>query len=235
MNNTFRQLLPDFLHLFFPHLCAGCGSDLLKKDQSICIQCYTSLPETNFAATPANPIEQLFYGRLRVQEAMSAYYFTKHSVLQNMIHAFKYTGHKECGRQLGKWMGLQLQQSKRFRHIDYLVPMPLYPERFHRRGYNQATLLCEGMATVTEIPIHEQLVARIKPTATQTKKGRTERWKNVSDSFALIQDSSIANQHLLLVDDVITTGASLEACGTRLSELPGIKLSIATLAFSTDD
>ena len=230
-----RKLFNDFIHLLYPHTCAGCGSDLLENDQSICIHCYANLPDTNYALLPGNPIEKIFYGRLNVQQATAGYYFSKSSVLQRLIHQLKYNGNTEVGRQLGQWLGLQLQQSNRFNSVDALVPLPLYPSKEKKRGYNQATVLCEGISEILDIPILNNVVLRKRFTETQTKKGRTERLKNVDGSFEVDNSAAIQQKHVLLVDDVITTGATLEACGLAINEASDVKLSIATLAWSSDD
>lgn len=224
-----RKLFNDFLHLLYPHNCAGCGSDLLENDQEICMHCYSNLPETNFADYDGNPIEKIFYGRLPVSKATAGYYFHKQSVLQRLVHQLKYKGNKEVGWQLGKWLGLQLKSSNRFDGIDALVPLPLFPDKEKRRGYNQSTILCEGIADVLQLPVLNNAVTRKHYTDTQTKKGRSDRWTNVDNSFAIANAELLANKHVLLVDDVITTGATLEACGTALKTVQGLTLSIAAL------
>lgn len=219
----------DFLHLLYPHNCAGCGSDLLENDQEICMHCFANLPETNFALYAGNPIEKIFYGRLQIELATAGYYFNKKSALQRLIHQLKYKGNKEVGRQLGKWLGLQLQKSNRFANVQALVPLPLYPDKEKRRGYNQSTVICEGIADVMELPVLTDVVSRKRYTDTQTKKGRSDRWTNVDNSFAIGNTDLLTNKHVLLVDDVITTGATLEACGTALKTVQGLTLSIAAL------
>lgn len=225
----------DFSHLFYPHTCAGCGSDLLEEDQTVCLHCYSNLPETGFFGLQNNPIEKIFYGRLNVSSAAAGYYFTKSAVLQRLIHQLKYNGNREVGRQLGQWMGLQLKSSGRFTGIDALVPLPLFPDKEKKRGYNQSTILCEGMADIIQVPVINNLVERKHFTDTQTKKGRSERWANVEGSFEITNPEEISNKHLLLVDDVITTGATLEACGQAILQAPATQLSIATLAWASRD
>lgn len=228
MINT-RKLVNDFLHLIYPHNCAGCGSDLLENDQEICMHCFANLPETNFALYGGNPIEKIFYGRLQIELATAGYYFNKKSALQRLIHQLKYKGNKEVGRQLGKWLGLQLHKSNRFTNVQALVPLPLYPDKEKRRGYNQSTVICEGIADVMQLPVLTDVVSRKRYTDTQTKKGRSDRWTNVDNSFAISNTDLLTNKHVLLVDDVITTGATLEACGTALKTVQGLTLSIAAL------
>lgn len=193
------------------------------------MHCFANLPETNFALYAGNPIEKIFYGRLQIELATAGYYFNKKSALQRLIHQLKYKGNKEVGRQLGKWLGLQLQKSNRFANVQALVPLPLYPDKEKRRGYNQSTVICEGIADVMELPVLTDVVSRKRYTDTQTKKGRSDRWTNVDNSFAIGNTDLLTNKHVLLVDDVITTGATLEACGTALKTVQGLTLSIAAL------
>ena len=234
MINT-RKWLNDFSHLFYPHICAGCGSDLLEKGETVCLHCYTNLPETGFFALPGNPIEKIFYGRLEVKQASAGYYFTKNSVMQRLVHQLKYNGNQDVGRQLGQWMGLQLKNSGRFAGINALIPLPLFPDKEKKRGYNQATVLCEGIADIIDIPVLKEIVLRKRYTDTQTKKGRSERWANVDGSFEISDPSQLQNKHLLLVDDVITTGATMEACGYIIKQIETTELSIVTLAWSSND
>jgi ComF family protein len=229
-----RQWLTDFTHLIFPHTCTGCGSDFIETNQYICHQCYASLPETNFASYSNNPVEKIFYGRIAVEEAMAAYYFTKRSVLQQLIHTLKYRNNREVGLQLGRWMGVLLKNSNRFTGIDALAPLPLFPEKEKKRGYNQAAVLCEGISEIINVPVINNFVLRKRYTDTQTRKGRSERWKNVDGSFEVNASAPTKPNHVLLVDDVITTGATLEACGTAVVESV-TKLSVAVLAWASDD
>lgn len=234
MINT-AKWLHDFSHLFFPHTCAGCGYDLLENDQAICLRCQANLPETGFFALSGNPIEKLFYGRLEVKLAGAGYYFTKNSVLQQLIHQLKYNGNQEVGRQLGQWLGIQLKSSGRFGEIDALIPLPLFPAKEKKRGYNQAAVLSEGMADVLKLPVLKNIVHRGRFTDTQTKKGRSERWVNVDGSFEISDPYQLENKKLLLVDDVITTGATIEACGNAIKRIESTELSIATLAWASND
>ena len=153
--------------------------------------------------------------------------------MQHLMHQFKYKGNKDLGRQLGRLIGDDIQQTNRFKNVDALIPLPLFPAKEKRRGYNQATILCQGIAEVMDLEILENVIIRPQPTETQTKKGRMERWQNIEGKFQLLQPEKIRNKHVLLVDDVITTGATLEACGQELMKVENIKLSIATLCYSS--
>jgi ComF family protein len=178
----------------------------------------------------ANPVEKIFWGRLPLVAAMSEFYFSKGSIIQKLIHEFKYNGNKEIGEYLGAMIGESLRETNRFKNIDSLIPMPLFKAKEHKRGFNQATILCNGISKVMNIPVEKNNVVRKRFTETQTKKHRTERWENVTDSFKINDTSLIRGKHILLVDDVITTGATLEACGTEILKVEDTRLSIATLA-----
>jgi ComF family protein len=227
-----KEIKDSFLHLLFPHLCAGCGSDILNEESVLCMRCIDAMPETNFEIHPNNPIEKTFWGRLPLVGATAQFYFTKESLIQHLMHQFKYKRNKVLGLQLGSIMGEQIKRSGRF-EADALVPLPLFPAKEKRRGYNQATLLCEGMANAMNIPVLDKVVIRPQHTETQTKRGRIERWKNMEGKFFLPNKAAIRNKHLLLVDDVITTGATLEACGNELLKAEGVRLSVATLCVAS--
>lgn len=225
----FKEIKDALLQLVFPHVCDGCGSDVLNEESQLCLRCLAALPETNFEKHAGNPVEKMFWGRMPLVNATAVYYFTKESLMQRLMHQFKYRGNKNLGFQLGRLMGIALKESGRFNSIGALIPLPLFPVKEKRRGYNQATVLCEGMAEVLYIPIMKNAVIRPEHTETQTKKGRIERWKNMEGKFILAKPELIHNKHILLVDDVVTTGATLEACGNELLKADKVNLSVATL------
>ena len=227
-----KEIKDSFLHLLFPHLCAGCGSDILNEESVLCMRCIDAMPETNFEIYPNNPVEKTFWGRLPLVGATAQFYFAKESLMQHLMHQFKYKRNKELGLQLGRIMGEQIKKSGRF-EADALIPLPLFPAKEKRRGYNQATLLCEGMAKAMNIPVLDKVIIRPQHTETQTKRGRIERWKNMEGKFFLSNQAAIRNKHLLLVDDVITTGATLEASGNELLKAEGVRLSVATLCVAS--
>ena len=152
--------------------------------------------------------------------------------MQHLMHQFKYKRNKELGLQLGRFMGEKIKESGRF-EVDALIPLPLFPAKEKRRGYNQATLLCEGMAKTMNIPVLDKVITRPQHTETQTKRGRIERWKNMEGKFILSNPEAIHNKHIMLVDDVVTTGATLEASGNELLKAEGVRLSVATLCVAS--
>jgi ComF family protein len=229
---TFSKLWHSALHLFYPHTCTGCGSDLLPQHELLCGQCIVQLPHTGYAALPDNPVEKMFTGRLPLQSAAAQFYFTKDALVQHLIHQLKYKGNTDIGLYMGRLMGQALLETNRFCGIDCLVPLPMYAAKERQRGYNQATILCRGMAEAMSLPISAQQVIRQRSTQTQTRKQRTGRWQNVEGSFAVAAPEALAGKHILLVDDVVTTGATLDACGNAILQVAGARISIATLAFA---
>ena len=228
-----KEIKESLLHVVFPHVCDGCGSDLLNIESRLCIRCLASLPETNFEIHPNNPVEKDFWGRLNIIDGSAHLYFTKESLVQHLMHQLKYRGNKDLGVQLGRIMGNALKSSTRFNSIDALIPLPLFPSKEKKRGYNQAKVLCDGIAEILNLPVLSNVIIRPQYTETQTKKGRIERWKNIEGKFKLIDPAAIQNKHLLLIDDVVTTGATLEACGNELLSANNVKLSVATLCIAS--
>jgi len=227
-----KEIKDSLLHFAFPHVCEGCGTDNLQPEHLLCLRCLSSLPGTNFHLHANNPIEKIFWGRIPIVCATAQYYFTKESMMQHLMHQFKYKGNKEVGLYLGRLMGWAMAESNRFSSIDALIPLPLHRSKEHKRGYNQAMVLCEGISGVLNKPVLKNSVTRTVHTDTQTRKNRIQRWQNMEGKFELIHDSSMEGKHLLLIDDVVTTGATLEACGREILKSKNVQLSIATLCFS---
>jgi len=221
------------LHLAFPHVCEGCGSDALDRTHMLCLRCYELLPLTYFQNHKDNPVEKMFWGRLNIAQASAQYYFTKESLMQRLMHQFKYRGNKELGIYLGKQMGKALISSGRFDDIDVLLPIPLFKAKEKKRGFNQATILCDGMSEIWNKPVLKNTIVRSEHTESQTRKNRIERWQNIEGRFLVQQAEDIKCKQVLLVDDVVTTGATLEACGRALSHVENIRISFATLCIST--
>ena len=229
----FKSLVSDFLHLIYPHNCEGCGSDILNADSFLCAKCLHELPETGFIGIAGNPLEKKFYGRIKVQHAGAGFYFSKDGLLQHLITQVKYKSNKEMGFYLGKLLGYQLLDCKRFDDVDILIPLPLNSKKEHKRGYNQSALICEGIASVWKRPIVVDAVGRIVNTATQTNKNRSDRWDNVDGAFAVIDADWLKEKHIALIDDIINTGASIEACGGEMLKVDGVRLSVICVGYST--
>ncbi|MBU6177128.1 MAG: ComF family protein [Bacteroidetes bacterium] len=217
--------------LFFPHHCAGCGTDRLDKQTEICLRCLHRLPLTHFTAQPDNPVEKIFWGRTHVQAATSLFFYSQDSTMQSLLHELKYRGNQALGIQLGSLLGTALKNTSRF-PVDVLVPVPLHPSKEKSRGFNQATLICQGIAAVTGLPVCTTLLRRNAQRSTQTKKDRAARWENMQGIFEATPFNEVPYKNILLIDDVITTGATLEACGQALLEAEERKLWIASVCYS---
>lgn len=229
---TLIETFHSFMHLFFPHVCEGCGTDIIDRDTVLCTKCYLQLPATHFIADKNNLVEQKFYGRLQVEAAGGAYYFTKDSLLRNLVSALKYRGNKEIGFFLGRQLGKMLSATDRFDNVDVIVPLPLNPRKEQKRGYNQAEVIAAGVSSVWQRPLLTNVVERKIFTETQTHKDRISRWQSMQNVFAVTNPNALAGKNILVVDDIMTTGATLEACGEQILCVPGTKLYIATVAFT---
>jgi ComF family protein len=217
-------------HLFFPQVCYGCGSDLVNHDQLLCLHCLHQLPYTDFHLRAGNPVERIFWGRLPIAQAAGIFYLTKDSMLERLMYQLKYKGKKDVGTYCGTMIGHAIRETS-FAHADALVPLPLFPAKERKRGYNQSALICEGISSVIEKPVWKQAIQRITGTQTQTQKNRIERWENMQGRFNISDAAALSGKHVLLVDDVITTGATLEACGKELVDA-GATVSILTLGYA---
>jgi ComF family protein len=228
----FENLFQDFSRLLYPHFCVACGSDLKDRDAVLCYHCQLELPFTHFFSLNNNPVEKSFFGRLNLQAAGSSFYFTKDSVMQYLLTELKYKQNISVGYYLGRLMGHELKMSERFSSIDAMIPMPLHPKKQKLRGYNQATILCLGIQSVWNKPIIENAIIRNVFSSSQTLQDRLHRWENMQGIFLLKNRVQIIQKHLLLVDDVTTTGASLEALGSVLEAVEEVKISVATAAYT---
>jgi ComF family protein len=224
--------LRSLLHLFYPYRCNGCGTDLLTENILFCIWCQASMPFTRFEFFADNPIEKIFWGRSKIQSAAAHLYFTGGSAVQHSLHLLKYRGRKELGFHFGRSIGHALKQSGRFDDCEIIIPLPLFANREKKRGYNQAALIAEGISHQLKIPFVQDAVMRVKKTETQTHKSRIQRWINMESTFKIRDHQEIQGKHILLVDDVVTTGASLDACAEALLSVSGCRVSIACLAYT---
>lgn len=229
-----KNIKASLLHLAYPHVCTGCGNDNVPQEVWLCFDCLSTLPETKFNTHPHNPIEKIFWGRMPVNAAMAQYYFAKGSITQQLVHTFKYKDGIDLGIYLGRQMGHSIAATNRFEAIDALVPLPLFKTKEKKRGFNQAEVLCRGIAQIIGKPVIKNAVIRNEWTETQTKKTRVERWQNMDGRFEVTNEEALVNKHLLLVDDIITTGATLEACGQQLLQIKNTQLSVAALCYSVN-
>jgi ComF family protein len=226
------SLLWDLASLFYPDHCTGCGRILHNSPLPFCQACILALPRTGFEREPENAVEKLFRGRVPVASACSIYYFTRDAPLQWMIHHLKYHQRPEVGVALGKLAGQALLTSGRFGDVDALLPLPLFLKREKERGYNQAEKICRGLGEVLGIPTLPHALQRVRKTDSQTRKNRMERWNNVQGSFQVKAQAMEGLNHVLLVDDVITTGATLDACCQAILDQCKVQVSICSLAYA---
>jgi ComF family protein len=224
--------LIDFFSLVYPSVCMACGESLLKHEDCICSQCIYYLPKTNFHLQSENAVSKLFWGRVKVENACAFYYFKKEGKVQNLLHQLKYKGQKQVGIKLGNLYGLDLKQDKKFEEISLILPVPLHPDKEKKRGYNQSEQFAQGLAQSMEIPYATDLLVRNFASETQTKKSKYKRWENVNSIFEINNPDALKDKHILLVDDVITTGATIEACAQHILSVPGTRVSIAAIACS---
>jgi len=224
--------LADFVSLFFPELCAACGDSLMANERLICTDCLYNLPFTNFHLHPDNIVAQQFWGKIKLEGAYALYYFVKGGKIQNLMHLFKYKGMHGIGNILGNIAGDQLAKTKIFTTVDVIVPVPLHKKRLLQRGYNQSTCFAEGLAPKLNAAVDDKNLVREIATETQTHKSRYARFENMHDVFRVKNPENLINKHVLLVDDIVTTGSTLEACGAALLKIEGLKLSIATIAYA---
>jgi competence protein ComFC len=226
------NLFDDLLSLFYPRLCAGCGTSLIIGEEILCLNCLADLPRTGFHQFKENPVYQIFIGRVSIELATSYCRFDKGGRLQHLLHALKYQGNREVGQKMGFLMGVELSHELDYSQIDAIIPVPLHPKKERKRGFNQSIEICIGLAKAMNKPLILGNLIRDLHTESQTFKGRFERWENVCGIFSVRNSSLFRGKHLLLIDDVITTGATLEACSVPLLEIEGVKVSVASLAYA---
>lgn len=223
------QIFKDFISLFFPRYCLSCSTSLVGGEETLCTRCIINLPKANYALDD-NPIKDRLIGRLPLTYGLVYLKLKKGGVVQKMLHQLKYNHHPEIGVKLGKVFGHELKQSGLTEAFDLIIPVPLHSSRKRKRGYNQSAKFAEGLGYALDVPWDESISVRRKNTKTQTNKSKLERWENVKDVFAMTSMASVEGKRILLVDDVITTGATLEACGSHLVNSGCAQISVACIA-----
>ena len=227
-----KDLLHGAVHILFPQLCEGCSAPLMKEEEVLCLSCFQELPHTGYHLNPDNEAALRFAGRVPYRHVTSFAPFVPDSLLQHLLHRLKYEQRKEIGLFLGRQLGYELQRSNWARDIDGIIPVPLHAKKEAKRGYNQSMLIATGLAEVLGKEVLSNVLKRVKHTQTQTQKTREERVVNVKDAFDVQAARLKENAHILLIDDVLTTGATLEAAALTLLQTPGIKVSIATIGIA---
>lgn len=227
MNTWFHS----FWSLLFPRCCVVCGSPLSRGEECLCICRNINLPRTGFHLRKDNPVECLFWGRIPgLKRASSFLFYRKGSDFRRILHLLKYGGYKELGEVMGRYMAAELSSGGFFDGVDMIIPVPLHRKKQKLRGYNQSEWIARGIASVTGIPLCAECMIREKNTETQTRKSTFERWENVEGIFRLCDTVHFEGKHVLLVDDVLTTGATTVACASAFARVSGIRISVLTLA-----
>lgn len=225
-------MLQDFLALIYPRNCVSCGNSLFKHEEQVCNYCYLNLPKTNFHKHQRNPVDALFYGRTPILLASSFYLFQKKGSIQKILHAIKYKHNKDLAVLVGKWYAENLKGNSIISKADFIIPVPLHIKKIKIRGYNQSEEFARGLAEGLKISLNTSVLKRKTFTDTQTKKSKYERWENVEDVFELSTAEILKYKHIVLVDDVITTGATIEACCQLLQQIEGIQISVLSIAYA---
>jgi len=225
-------MFENLINLFFPKACSGCNSFLLANENVICTVCRYEIPLTNHHKIENNEAVVKFYGRIPIEFAAALFYFHKKGIVQEMIHKLKYKGHQEVGTAIGYWYAEELKTIAELNSVDYIIPVPLHKKRLKERGYNQVEAFGKSLSESMNIPYNDSVLIRNVYSKTQTKKNLLGRSEVVGSIFSAVHNEALHNKHFMLIDDVITTGSTLEACGRELLKIPGAKLSIVCIAMT---
>lgn len=237
LNNKLKRLIlsnyiHDLIYIFYPDQCVSCGCFLIEKASILCYACGSDLPRNYMSGFADNRVEKLFFGRLKIQEATSLLIFHKRSITQKLLHHLKYKGRQDIGAYLGRLLAYEMLFSDRFTDLDCILPVPLHPQRQRSRGYNQVATFGQQLSNRLCVPYVEHYLKRKGNRISQTVRNRFERNLNMVDTFYLYESGFLKNKHVLLVDDIITTGATLEACARLILEIEGTRVSLASMAFT---
>jgi len=230
MKTLIRAWLTDLFYCLYPKICPVCKSPIRIWNRWICYHCHEKLAYTHSWKLKKHPMEAFFWGRLKVERMDAQFHYRKNSPIQTILHRIKYHHYPELAQEIGRNYGKFLKSSGNYSQISAIVPIPLHPEKLRKRGYNQAEKWAQGLAESMNLPVETRLLKKTTKTSTQTKKNREKRSQELANSFEVVSYCNKKNPHFLLVDDVITTGATLEAAGKKLLEIPGSKISIVSLA-----
>lgn len=225
-------MLSSLTNLFFPKICHACNTILKDNELGICVVCRHELPLTNYHFERPETVKKIFYGRVHLEAATALFYFHKSGRVQQMLHHLKYKGKEDLGRIFGNWLGAELLESPYFESIDVVIPVPVHFKKLKQRGYNQVALFAQQIAKVLNVSYLDDVLLKSTNTKTQVFQSREARFQSVDHSFYVQNINTIENKHILLVDDIITTGATIEACALVLNPEKKMRLSVATIAIT---
>ena len=233
MNKFITSLCQDFISLFYPSVCAACNRLLMRHETIICSFCNIELPKTFYHTIKNNPLEEVFWGRIKIEAAAARYFFRKKGKVQHLMHNFKYKEKQEIGVFIGEEYGKELITNPIFKSVDVIIPIPLHIKKKKIRGYNQSEMFAIGLSKSMNATVDVTTLIRSIATSTQTRKNRFMRWENVKEIFQVTDLKALENKHILLVDDIITTGATIEGAAQMLMQINGVKISVAGIACTT--
>lgn len=223
----------DFDDLLYPHTCAACAEVIGKNEKVFCAQCQVEIPKTDFHTHDKNQFYERLWGRFPFNYSLSFFWQEKGNKTQHLLHELKYRDRTQAGLAVGKWYGEILSAVRHnILNADIIVPVPLHAKKKHQRGYNQSDFFAEGLSESMQISWRADAVARIKETGSQTRKNKYQRWENVRDIFEVKKPELLENKHVILVDDVVTTGSTLEGCAKKILEVSGSSISLITIAMA---
>ncbi len=233
---NWNKLLNPFIHLFhlfYPNLCVACGQSLIRGEKFLCINCLLGIPRTNMHKRKDNEIERRFWGKVNIEKATSYFYFTKGSKYLQILYELKYRNNKEIGQYIARCAAAEMLDSNIFADVDLIIPVPLHPSKLRTRGYNQCEWICKGLSDLLNIKYDTTHLVRTAANVTQTKKGVFDRHTNTKGIFEINNAADLEGKHILVVDDVLTTGSTLEGCIAELLKIKGATASVFTLAVAT--
>ena len=227
-----NRMLQNLINLFFPKVCLACTNALADNEVSLCTSCRHDLPVTNFHFDKSDEVKKVLYGRVKIENGTSLLRFQKKGIVQHLIHNLKYKGHQEVGEFLGGWLGEELKTVDEYKDVDIVIPVPLHKRKLRKRGFNQVTQFAKEIADSLNATYSDSVLIKINDTKSQVNKSRLARWTDSNEIFSIQNLDKINNKHILLVDDLITTGATIEACSNQLLKAKNVKISVATMAIA---
>lgn len=226
---SIKDIFNSFIDTLFPRICPVCNNVLLSHEKHICTKCRIDIPITRYHMQEFNAMEQLFAGKTPIEKAVGYFFYEKGNPYSNILHNIKYRNNPQLGQYVAKLFAQELLSRNIFRNIDCIIPVPLHHRKKIQRGYNQSEYIAKGFSEVFDIPVHNNIIIAHKSHESQTNKGIYERWLNTQNIFSAQDTQVLENKHVLIVDDVVTTGATLLSAALTIASVPNIKISLATL------